>query len=77
MKPELVGARCRAGGLRSCAHAQREAAVIAALERGAVPMQARCRPAQAFILSGNRDVTKHLRMKAEQRMLLTIGGMDD
>ena len=51
--------------------------MIAALERGAVPMQARCRPAQAFILSGNRDVTKHLRMKAEQRMLLTIGGMDD
>ena len=39
-------------------------------------LQARCPHAQAFILSGNKDVTKHLRMKAEQRMPITIGGMD-
>lgn len=41
-----------------------------------VGLQARCPEAQAFVLSGNKDVTQYLRMRADQRMPITIGGMD-
>lgn len=39
-------------------------------------MQDQCPRATAYVLSGNKDVTRHLRMKADQRFPLTIGGTD-
>ena len=39
-------------------------------------LQARCPEAQAYVLSGNKDITQFLRMRADQRMPMTIGGMD-
>ena len=39
-------------------------------------MQAHCRRSEAFILSGNRETTQWLRMRADARMPLVIGGTD-
>ena len=39
-------------------------------------VQAHCRESRAFVLSGNRDATQWLRMRADARMPLTIGGAD-
>ena len=39
-------------------------------------VQAHCREAQACILSGNKSTTQWLRMKANSRTPLTIGGAD-
>ena len=39
-------------------------------------MQMRCPEARAFVLSGNKDVTRHLCMRAARRIPLTVGGTD-
>ncbi|CAK0784504.1 hypothetical protein CVIRNUC_007708 [Coccomyxa viridis] len=39
-------------------------------------LKAHCREAQAFVLSGNKSTTQWLRMKADNRTPLTIGGAD-
>ena len=39
-------------------------------------MQAHCRRSEAFILSGNKETTQWLRMRADTRMPLVIGGTD-
>ncbi|KAL4458935.1 hypothetical protein ABPG75_013800 [Micractinium tetrahymenae] len=39
-------------------------------------LKQQCAGASAFLLSGNPEATKGLRMKASQRMPLTIGGVD-
>lgn len=39
-------------------------------------MQAHCRRSEAFILSGNRETTQWLRLRADARMPLVIGGTD-
>ena len=38
--------------------------------------QAHCRESQAFVLSGNREATQWLRMRADARIPLVIGGVD-
>ncbi len=44
--------------------------------RGLSSVQAHCRRSEAFILSGNKETTRWLRMRADARMPLVIGGSD-
>ena len=50
--------------------------VVLPAQRDAWVAQERCPEAHAFVLSGNKDVTRHLRMRAARRIPLTVGGTD-